>query len=64
MFDVLADRGRDVRGEPHTPVAPTVVVVEFDIDTAVEYGRWRHGARYVRVRADLRANDVAGAPDR
>ncbi len=41
----------------HTPVAPTVVV-ERDVDRAVEYGRWRHGARYRRVRTELRAADL------
>ena len=42
----------------HTPVAPTVVV-ELDVDAAVEYGRWRHGARHRRVRTELRAGDIA-----
>lgn len=31
--------------------APTVVV-EVDVDTAFEHGRWRHLTRYRRVRMD------------
>lgn len=42
----------------HTPVAPTVVV-ELDVDGAIEYGRWRHGARYRRVRTELCVRDLA-----
>ncbi|GAA4557704.1 hypothetical protein [Pseudonocardia xishanensis] len=41
----------------HTPVDPAVVV-ELDVDTAFEAGRWRHGARLVRVRHDLEAGDL------
>ena len=33
-------------------------VVELDVDTAFENHRWRHGARFVRIRADLRASDL------
>jgi hypothetical protein len=47
---------------PSTPVeylqvAPTAVV-ELDVDTSFENHRWRHGARFVRIRADLGAADL------
>jgi hypothetical protein len=38
-------------------VAPTTVV-ELDVDTSFEQDRWRHAARYVRLRADLHPGDV------
>lgn len=47
----------------HTPVTPTVVV-ELAVDGALEFGRWRHGARYLRVRTELRPTDLAPWPDR
>lgn len=37
---------------PYRQVEPEVVV-EVRVDTAYEYGRWRHPARHVRVRAEL-----------
>jgi ATP-dependent DNA ligase len=45
---------------PPTPVtlAEPTVVVEVSVDTAFERGRWRHLARFVRVRADVEAGDV------
>lgn len=42
----------------HTPVQPDLIV-ELDVDSAGETGRWRHGARYRRVRTDLRLEDLA-----
>ncbi|SDH68723.1 hypothetical protein [Pseudonocardia oroxyli] len=51
----LAGKTDDV---PRLPVAPRLVV-EVDVDTAAEYGRWRHGARYRRIRADLLPEDLA-----
>jgi ATP-dependent DNA ligase len=41
----------------HTPVDPAVVV-ELDVDTSFEAGRWRHGAKLRRVRYDLQPEDV------
>ena len=41
----------------HTPVAPTLVV-ELEVDGAFEHGRWRHGARYRRLRVELGAHDL------
>ena len=41
----------------YTPVRPRVVV-ELTVDTAVEHHRWRHPAHFVRVRPDLRINDL------
>ncbi|MGI5238881.1 ATP-dependent DNA ligase [Dactylosporangium sp. CA-139066] len=54
----LADR----RPLVYVPVQPTVVV-EVEVDVAVDepVGRWRHRARYVRVRADLSVYDVRRA---
>jgi ATP-dependent DNA ligase len=40
-----------------TPVR-TQLVVELTVDTAVEHRRWRHPAHYVRVRPDLRPDDL------
>jgi hypothetical protein len=34
------------------------VVVELDVDTALEDYRWRHVCRFVRVRRDLKAADL------
>lgn len=50
-------------GVEHTPVTPTVVV-ELAVDAAAEFGRWRHGARYLRVRAELHPMDLVPWPDR
>ena len=36
----------------YTPVEPEVVV-EVETDTAFEHGRWRHAARFLRMRHDL-----------
>jgi ATP-dependent DNA ligase len=41
----------------YQPVVPDTVV-ELDVDTAFERHRWRHGARFVRIRPDLQATDV------
>jgi ATP-dependent DNA ligase len=41
----------------YTPVVPEVVV-EAGVDAAAEHGRFRHPARYVRLRADLHPTDV------
>ncbi|MCW2901979.1 MAG: dependent ligase [Streptosporangiaceae bacterium] len=40
----------------HTPVAPTVVV-EIEVDHAYEAGRYRHGVKYLRIRAELHPMD-------
>jgi hypothetical protein len=37
-------------------------VDEVVVDTAVEQHRWRHPARFVRLRPDLTAGDLAPAP--
>lgn len=42
---------------PHTPVHPALVV-EIDVDTAVDHGRARHGVRYRRLRPDLLPDDL------
>jgi len=42
----------------HTPVAPTLVV-EIEVDTAFEAGRYRHGVKFLRIRAELQPEDVA-----
>ncbi|NDU71789.1 ATP-dependent DNA ligase [Actinomadura sp. DSM 109109] len=46
-------------GDPvhYTRVAPDTVV-EISVDAAVEHGRWRHTARFVRPRPDLAPGDV------
>jgi ATP-dependent DNA ligase len=41
----------------YVQVAPTVVV-ELDVDVSFEHHRWRHGARFVRIRRDLKVSDV------
>jgi ATP-dependent DNA ligase len=48
--------GRDSK-KPLTKVQPTVVV-EVLADAAMQAGQWRHGFRYVRLRADLDFHDV------
>jgi ATP-dependent DNA ligase len=42
----------------HTPVAPTLVV-EIEADTNFELGRYRHGVKFVRIRAELHPEDVS-----
>jgi ATP-dependent DNA ligase len=42
---------------PGAPVQPTVVV-ELEVDSAFEYGRFRHGVRYLRTRAELCPGDL------
>lgn len=42
----------------HRPVAPDLVV-EFAGDTAVDEGRYRHPVRYLRVRDDIRSEQLA-----
>jgi ATP-dependent DNA ligase len=44
----------------YVQVAPTRVV-ELDVDVSFEDHRWRHGARFVRIGADLQAADVPGS---
>jgi ATP-dependent DNA ligase len=46
---------------PLTKVAPTVVV-EVSADAALQAGVFRHPMRYVRVRPDLRSEDVPPLP--
>lgn len=48
--------GKD-SAKPLTKARP-MVVVEVLADAAMQAGRWRHGLRYVRPRADLQAEDV------
>jgi ATP-dependent DNA ligase len=45
----------------YTQVRPEVVV-ELVVDTAVEQHRWRHPARFVRVRSDLHPADLTSSP--
>jgi len=49
-------------GRPGPPTVYTQVrpeaVVELVVDTAVEHHRWRHPARFVRLRPDLDADDI------
>jgi hypothetical protein len=42
----------------YRPVVPNMVV-ELDVDTAFEHHRWRHGTRFVRIRAELRPMDLS-----
>jgi ATP-dependent DNA ligase len=46
--------------EPPTPYVRVVpnLVAEISVDAAVEHGRWRHSARYLRLRHDLTPDDV------
>jgi ATP-dependent DNA ligase len=39
-----------------------LVVVEVTVDVAVDGGRWRHSARFVRIRHDLDPKDVPPPP--
>ena len=41
----------------YTQVEPAVVV-ELDVDTSFERYRWRHAARFLRVRNDLAVTDL------
>ncbi|MGI5205467.1 ATP-dependent DNA ligase [Spirillospora sp. CA-108201] len=41
----------------YTRVTPDTVV-EISVDAAMEHGRWRHAARFVRLRPDLTPDDV------
>lgn len=41
----------------YLPVLPTVVV-EIEADTAIEYGRWRHRPTVLRIRPDLRPEEI------
>jgi hypothetical protein len=52
---------RSARLEPveHTPVAPHRLVVEIETDTAFEAGRYRHGVKFLRIRAKLQPEDVS-----
>jgi hypothetical protein len=43
----------------YTRVRPDIVV-DVSADLALDGLRWRHPVRFVRVRADLRATDLAG----
>ena len=45
----------------YRPVVPDRVV-ELDVDTAFEHHRWRHGARFIRIRADLQPADIPTSP--
>jgi ATP-dependent DNA ligase len=48
---------------PYVPIQPTIVV-EIEVDTAFEHGRWRHRVRYVRHRAESDPMQVpAWSPD-
>jgi hypothetical protein len=51
-------RGRPRGGDnvEHAPVEPRIVV-ELGVDSAVEFGQWRHGARLLRPRHDLHPKD-------
>jgi hypothetical protein len=51
---------QDAQPVRYTPVAP-VTAVEVEVDTAFEYGRYRHPVRYRRVRLDLATSDVRPA---
>ena len=53
--------GRDAK-KPLTKVQPTVVA-EVTADAATQAGQVRHGMRYVRLRPDLRPEDVPKQPD-
>ncbi|MCW2916638.1 MAG: dependent ligase, partial [Actinomycetia bacterium] len=39
-----------------------LIVVEVTVDVAAEHGRWRHPARFVRLRVDLQPSDVDPPP--
>ncbi|MCE3556307.1 hypothetical protein LWC33_33305 [Pseudonocardia sp. RS11V-5] len=44
----------------YVQVAPSVVV-ELEVDTAFEQGRWRHPARFMRSRLDLHPEEITQA---
>lgn len=48
--------GKDSK-KPLTEVRPETVI-EVAADAAVQAGQWRHGLRYLRIRADLRPEDL------
>jgi hypothetical protein len=52
--------GRDAK-KPLTKVQPTVVA-EVAADAATQAGQVRHGMRYIRVRAELRPEDLPTLP--
>ena len=56
---IPSSRFGQLRSQPvtYTPVKPRVVV-EIDVDTALEHYRWRHACRFVRIRRDLKAADL------
>jgi ATP-dependent DNA ligase len=49
--------GRPGPPTTYTQIQPSVVV-ELTVDTAVEQHRWRHPARFLRVRPDLHVDDL------
>jgi hypothetical protein len=53
-------RGKD-SVKPLTKVQPRIVI-EVAADAAVQAGQWRHGLRYVRLRAELQPEDVPTLP--
>jgi hypothetical protein len=52
--------GRDAR-KPLTKVEP-LAVIDVLADAAMQAGQWRHGLRYVRIRAELEPDDVPTLP--
>jgi len=60
---MAAGAALDLLGPPGRPTVYTQVgpemVVEVAVDTAVEHHRWRHPARFVRLRPDLHPIDLA-----
>jgi ATP-dependent DNA ligase len=59
----LRPRFGDATPLRYTRVRPDVVV-ELDVDTAQDDGRWRHPTRYRRQRVDLRTPDLEPRPSR
>jgi ATP-dependent DNA ligase len=53
--------GRDAK-KPLTKVQPTVIA-EVTADAATQAGQVRHGMRFVRIRADLRPEDLSTLPN-
>jgi hypothetical protein len=53
--------GRDSK-KPLVKVQPTVVA-EVSADAATQAGQIRHGMRYLRIRAELRPEDLPTLPD-
>jgi hypothetical protein len=56
---IPSSRFGQLHSEPvvYTRVKPRVVV-ELDVDTAIEHYRWRHACRFVRLRAELHPLDL------